>query len=433
MELTFAAATDVGRQRTHNEDNFLIDKKLRLFLVADGMGGHAAGEVASSIAVHEIRDALNNNRDLIERYRVDHPGVQSYEILQVLEHAIQAACGAVHARAQAEQDKRGMGTTATVLLIAGGGDHLRGFIAHVGDSRVYLARQNQCHVLTEDHSLMNELVRRGKLNREQIETSPYKQYKNAVTRAVGVYSSVEVDTFDFDILPGDRFLLASDGMYAYVDEAELPKQLAEGEVKEVPRKLVDAANNAGGHDNITAVVIRIGETASTELSPSRTTEVSLKLEVLKGMQMFRYLSYKELVRVSTIAEMVELETDQVVFSAGQPGDSMYVVLSGAVRLTKADKLVAELGKGHHFGEMALVDRSVRSLTATATEGTRLVVITRKDFYDIIKREPASAVKMLWSFVQVLGQRLRKTTNDLSDALHGDRHGTETEEENLFQD
>ncbi len=432
MELTFAAATDVGRQRTHNEDNFLIDKKLRLFLVADGMGGHAAGEVASSIAVHEIRDAIYNNRDLIDRYRVDHPGVQSYEILQVLEHAVQAACGAVHARAQVEQDKRGMGTTATVLLIAGSGDHLRGFIAHVGDSRVYLARQNQCHVLTEDHSLMNELVRRGKLNREQIESSPYKQYKNAVTRAVGVYSSVEVDTFDFDILPGDRFMLCSDGMYAYIDEETLPKELAEGEIKEVPKKLVDTANAGGGHDNITAVVIRVGETSSTELAP-RTTEVSLKLEVLKSMQMFRYLSYKELVRVSNIADMIELKTDQVVFSAGQPGDAMYVVLSGAVRLAKGEKVVAELGKGHHFGEMALVDRSVRSLTATAAEGTRLLVITRKDFYDIIKREPASAVKMLWSFVQVLGQRLRKTTNDLSDALHGDRHGQETEEENLFQD
>ncbi|MBX3160299.1 MAG: cyclic nucleotide-binding domain-containing protein [Deltaproteobacteria bacterium] len=432
MELTFAAATDVGRQRTHNEDNFLIDKKLRLFLVADGMGGHAAGEVASSIAVHEIRDAINNNRDLIDRYRVDHPGVQAYEILQILEHAIQAACGAVHARAQSEPDKRGMGTTATVLLIAGGGDHLRGFIAHVGDSRVYLARQNQCHVLTEDHSLMNELVRRGKLNREQIESSPYKQYKNAVTRAVGVYGSVEVDTFDFDILPGDRFLLCSDGMYAYIDEEKLPKQLAEGEVKDVPSRLIEVANSGGGHDNITAVVLRVGETASTELVP-RTTEVSLKLEVLKAMQMFRYLSYKELVRVSNIADMVELKPEQLVFSAGQPGDAMYVVLSGAVRLQKADTVVAELGRGMHFGEMSLVDRSVRSLTAIAAEDTRLVVIQRKDFYEIIKREPVLATKMLWSFVQVLGQRLRKTTNDLSDALHGDRHGQETEAENLFQD
>ncbi len=432
MELSFAAATDIGRQRTHNEDNFLIDKKLRLFLVADGMGGHAAGEVASSITVHEVRDTVNNNRDLIERYRVDHPGVQAYEILQVLEHAIQAACGAVHSRAQVETDKRGMGTTATVMLVAGAGDHLRGFIAHVGDSRVYLARQNQCHILTEDHSLMNELVRRGKLNREQIDSSPYKQYKNAVTRAVGVYGSVEVDTFDFDILPGDRFLICSDGMYAYVDEAELPRQLADGDIKDVPRRLVDVANAGGGHDNITAVVLRVGETASTELVP-RNTEVSLKLEVLKGMQMFRYLSYKELVRVGNIAETVDLAADQVIFSQGQPGDAMYVVLTGTVRLSKGGTTVTDLVRGHHFGEMALVDRSVRSLTATAIEKTQLVVIHRKDFYDIIKREPASAVKMLWSFVQVLGARLRKTTNDLSDALHGDRHGQETEVENLFQD
>ena len=432
MELTFAASTDIGRQRTHNEDNFLIDKKLRLFLVADGMGGHAAGEIASSIAVHEIRDAIYNNRDLIDRYRVDHPGVQPYEILQVLEHAVQAACSAVHSRAQAEPDKRGMGTTATVLLIAGTGDHLRGFIAHVGDSRVYLARQNQSHILTEDHSLMNELVRRGKLNREQIESSPYKQYKNAVTRAVGVYSSVEVDTFDFDILPGDRFLICSDGMYAYVDEDALPKQLADGEIKEVPRRLVEQANARGGHDNITAVVLRVGETASAELMP-RTTEVSLKLEVLKGMQMFRYLAYKELVRVSNIAEMVEVDPTKVIFTAGQPGDAMYVVVSGSVRLTKDEKTVADLGKGHHFGEMALVDRSTRSLTATAMESTRLLMITRKEFYEIIKREPEAATKILWSFVQVLGQRLRKTTNDLSDALHGDRHGLETERENQMKD
>ena len=432
MELSFAAATDVGRQRDHNEDNFLIDKKLRLFMVADGMGGHAAGEVASSIAVHEIRDAINTHRDLLDRYRVDHPGVQAYEVLPVLEHAVQQACAAVHARAQAEADKRGMGTTATVFLIAGSGEHLRGFIAHVGDSRVYLARQNQCHVLTEDHSLMNELVRRGKLNREQIESSPYKQYKNAVTRAVGVYSSVEVDTFDFDVLPGDRFMICSDGMYAYVDEAELPKQLGEGDVKDVPTKLIDHANASGGHDNITAVVIRIGETAGAELT-QRTTDIGHKLDVLKGMQMFRYLSYKELVQVAATAETIEVPTDKVIFSDGQPGDAMYVVISGSVQLSKHDKAVTALGRGHHFGELALVDRSVRSLTARAVEPTRLVVVQRKDFYDIVKREPALAVKLLWAFVQVLGQRLKKTTADLSDALDGDKHGRVTEADNDAQD
>src|SRR5829696_8828556 len=117
MELSFAAATDVGRQRNHNEDNFLIDKKLRLFMIADGMGGHAAGEIASSIAVHEIRDIVSNNRDLIDRYRADEGTVQAVEILQMLEHAIQQACTTVYNRAQQEADKRGMGTTASVLLI----------------------------------------------------------------------------------------------------------------------------------------------------------------------------------------------------------------------------------------------------------------------------------------------------------------------------
>lgn len=413
MELTFAAATDIGRQRMHNEDNFLIDKRLRLFLVADGMGGHAAGEVASSIAVHEIRDAVNKSRDLIDRYRAEQPAVQAYEILQVLEHAIQTACGAVHARAQVEQDKRGMGTTATVLLIAGLGDKLHGFIAHVGDSRVYLARQSQCHVLTEDHSLMNELIRRGKITRDQIEQSPYKQYRNAVTRAVGVYSSVEVDTFDFDILPGDRFLLCTDGLYGYLSDTTLPGTLADGDIKDVPQKLIDLANTGGGHDNITAVVVRVnGETATDP----HAADIALKLEVLKGLPMFQFLSYKELVRVSSIAKLVDPTEGQPVFTEGQPGDAMYVVVNGSVRLSKAGVQVGELAKGQHFGEMSLVDRSVRSLTAAPAAGTRLLVIQRKDFYDLVRREPQAAVKMLWRFVTVLSSRLRKTTLDLHEAL-----------------
>ncbi|ACY16330.1 cyclic nucleotide-binding domain-containing protein [Haliangium ochraceum] len=416
MELSFAAATDVGKQRDHNEDNFLIDKRLRLFVVADGMGGHAGGEVASSIAVHEIRDAVYENRDVLERFRNDESGTDAVEILQILEHAIQTACASVHSQAQADASKRGMGTTASVLLIAGPPTHLRGFIAHVGDSRIYLARQSQCHQLTEDHSLVNELIRRGKLKRGELDSSPYKQYKNAVTRAVGIYPSVEVDTFDFDILPGDRLLICSDGLYGYLDEEQLPKQLTSGDVKEVPSRLIDIANNGGGHDNITGVVIRVGESPAHEVG-QRAQELSLKLEVLKSMRMFRYLSYKELVRVMNITETRGFANEEAIFREGDPGDAMFVVLSGTVRLFKADVPVALMKRGHHFGEMSLVDRSVRSLTAVAEEESRLIAIPRQSFYSIVKKEPALAVKILWSFVQVLGNRLRKTTADLSDALH----------------
>src|SRR4029453_9661341 len=171
---------------------------------------------------HEVRDTLSQNRDLIERFEQGDPTVQAVEILQILEHAVQSACGAINKRAQAEPEKRGMGTTCSALLLAGPPGKLRGFIAHVGDSRIYLVRAKQTHQLPEDPSLMNELVRRGKIKKEDIDNSPYKQYKNAVTRAVGVYESVEVETFDLDVLPGDNFLICSDGLYAYFKKEELP-------------------------------------------------------------------------------------------------------------------------------------------------------------------------------------------------------------------
>lgn len=425
MELTFAAATDVGRERDHNEDNFLIDKKLRLFVVCDGMGGHAAGEVASSITVHQIRDAVYHNRDLIDRFVQDDAAVQDVEILQLLERAIQDACATVYNRAQAEPEKRGMGTTASVLLIAGESNNLRGFIAHVGDSRIYLTRQEQCHQLTEDHSLMNELIRRGKIKEEEFDTSPYKKFKNAVTRAVGVYASVEVDTFDFDILPGDSFLLCSDGMYVYFEDPELPGLLTAGDVKDVPTALIDRANAGGGHDNITNVVIRVlggPEHEGSDSTNSRAEELSLKLEVLKGMQLFRYLSYKELVGVMNMTETREYLVEAPIISEGDVGDAMFVVLTGSVRLHQGPVEVAVLEKGQHFGEMALIDRTVRSLSATAAENCRLLAIGRKEFYSIIKKQPELSVKLLWSFVQVLATRLRKTTADLG-ALKGDENAT----------
>jgi len=209
MELKYWAATDVGRMRDHNEDSFLIDRQLNLFVVCDGMGGHAAGEIASQLAIHEVRQAVRQTQDVVERFVAKDPNARPDEILTILEHSIRSACSAIYRRAQAEPEKRGMGTTCSVLLIAGE----RGFMAHVGDSRIYLLRQNKVHQITDDHSLVNELIKRGKVTKDTIDQSPYKNYKNAVTRAVGVYENVDVDTLDFEILPGDDYLLCTDGMH----------------------------------------------------------------------------------------------------------------------------------------------------------------------------------------------------------------------------
>src|SRR5262245_10031240 len=253
MELSFWAATDVGKKREINEDNFLVDKKLSLFVVADGMGGHASGEVASKLAVHEFRNAVEAGRDSIDKYSKGDPSVRPQDVLTLLEGAVQLAGQAVYQKGQAEPEKRGMGTTASALLIAGD----RGFIAHVGDSRIYMLRAGQVVQLTEDHSLVNELIRRGRVTKESFETSQYKAYKNAVTRAVGVYETVQGDTIDFEILPGDQFLLCSDGLHTYLNDARIIDNLKGDDVKALPKKLIDLANAGGGHDNITAVVVRI--------------------------------------------------------------------------------------------------------------------------------------------------------------------------------
>jgi serine/threonine protein phosphatase PrpC len=411
MQLSYWAATDVGQKRDNNEDNFLIDKKLNLFIVADGMGGHASGEVASSLSVHEIVEELRKNRDLIDRYGRGED-VQRQEILHLIEHAVQAACAAIYKRGQAENEKRGMGTTTSMLLVAG----TRGFIAHVGDSRIYLLREGQVHQLTEDHSLINELVRRGKIKREEIDSSPYKQYKNAMTRAVGVYESVEVDTFDLDILPGDAFLLCSDGLHSYLDaDKDLPGMFGRPEMTDIAKGFIDLANAGGGSDNITAVVMKVVSAEESAQDKQRAEDVALRMEILKGMPLFKFLTYKELVRMTNLTTVRQYAPGEEIIQEGSPGEEMFVILRGKVRLHKGEAYITSLGPGAHLGEMALVDRSPRSASANAEEPSRLLSIKRKDFYEVIRKEPALSVKLLWSFVQVLTERLRKTTADLSGA------------------
>jgi PPM family protein phosphatase len=410
MELSFWAATDVGKKRETNEDNFLVDKKLSLFVVADGMGGHASGEVASQLAVHEFRNAVDAGRDPIERFAKAETGVRPNEVLSLLENAIQTAGQAIYHKGQAEPEKRGMGTTCSALLIAGD----RGFIAHVGDSRIYMLRAGQVVQLTEDHSLVNELIRRGRVTKETFETSQYKAYKNAVTRAVGVYETVQGDTIDFEILPGDQFLLCSDGLHAYLDDARIIEALKGDDVKLLPKRFIDLANAGGGHDNITAIVVRVeGQPAAAD---DRAAELARKVDVLRKMPLFRHLIYKEILRLLNVTTVREYAPGEEIIKEGTPGDEMYILLRGKIRLHKNDAFITHLEPGSHIGEMALIDRrQPRSASATAEERSRVLLLSRRDFYEIIRKEPQLSTKLLWSFTQVLAERLRKTTAELSGA------------------
>jgi serine/threonine protein phosphatase PrpC len=406
--IRFFAATDVGCVREHNEDNFLVDKKLSLFIVADGMGGHAAGEVASAIAVRTIHEEIKRERDLLNDFITGARGasrVTNKDILALMDHAVQRACSRIHEEAQNDAQKRGMGTTLSALLVLG----MRGFIAHVGDSRIYLSRGGAVQQITEDHTVYNELIKRGKLTREQIEKVGHK---NAITRAVGVYERVDVDTLMLEVLPGDDFLLASDGLTGYLESPEelLPFLAKDGD--SASKGLVALARERGGKDNITVVLVRLGGDVADE---ERAKRLALKREVLARMPLFARLSDRELLRVMQSVEVRKYENDQVVIREGDKGDELFIVLSGKVTVSRGGEVLTRLGAGEHFGEMALIRAVPRSATVKADGSAELIAIRRTDFFEILRTEHEIAVKMLWQFLGVLADRLDATSSELRHA------------------
>ena len=404
--IRFSASTDVGKLRDHNEDNYLVDKKLCLFVVADGMGGHAAGEVASALAVRIIHEELKKEREAIEAAGAQSRG-GGRAILQLLEQAVQRCCAKIHEEARADAQKRGMGTTLSALLIAGS----HGFIAHVGDSRIYLLRDGRIQQVTEDHTVFNELIKRGKLTREQIEKVAQK---NAITRAVGVYERVEVDTLTIEVLPGDQFLLASDGLHGYIAHtAELEPYFDEADPAVATQGLIELANKKGGKDNITAVLVRLGDGDAKD--SVRARRLALKRELLQKMPLFARLNERELLRVMQVAEVIGYAPGEDIVREGDRGDELFLVLSGLVRIRKGETVLHENGPGDHFGEMALIRAAPRSATATAVEESELIAMKRSDFFEILRKEHELAVKLLWQFLGVLADRLDQTSNALSTA------------------
>ena len=408
-KVQYFARTDVGRLRDHNEDNYLVDKKLSLSVVADGMGGHAAGEVASALAVRIIHEEIKAHRDVIDAFGEEGADERagSKEILNVLEQAVNRACQKIHEEAKADPAKRGMGTTLSALLIAGS----QGFIAHVGDSRIYLLRGGKIQQVTEDHTVYNELVKRGKLTRDQIEKVAQK---NAITRAVGVYERVEVDTLTIEVLPGDQFLLASDGLHGYIAHtAELEPYLEEADGETAAEELIALANRKGGKDNITAVLVRLGEGGDED--SVRAKRLALKRDVLVKMPLFSRLNERELLRIMQVAEVRAYAPAEVIVREGDRGDELFIVLTGLVQVTRGDTVLLEVGTGEHFGEMALIRAMPRSATVTAVESSELITLHRGDFFEILRKEHELAVKLLWQFLGVLADRLDQTSRDLSNA------------------
>ncbi len=225
-------ATHVGKVRHNNEDSLIVIEP-ETFVVADGMGGAQAGEVASQMLVETVKDFLSETPPYNE---------------QILSQAILLANGKILNLARRNANYLGMGTTATILSL----DDRKGYFAHVGDSRIYRLRNNFLEQLTEDHSYVETLVRRGEITPEEARVHPMK---NVLTQAVGVVENISVDTANFPVESGDTFLLCTDGLTNMVDDQNIAKILQSA--SNPADALIDAALKAGGRDNISVIVVGV--------------------------------------------------------------------------------------------------------------------------------------------------------------------------------
>lgn len=254
MKIRYAGSTHVGMKRSHNEDNFFLLAEENLYIVADGMGGHASGEVASQIAVETLANFFidtSRDREITWPYKEDRQ--LTYDENRLVT-GIKLANRRVYETAQSDARYRGMGTTIVCLVCGSTGAYL----GHVGDSRGYKVTPEGIEQLTEDHSLLNDYLKVHKLTPEEIEHFPHK---NVIVRALGMKEAVAVDVYRLEPKPGEVYLLCSDGLSGMITDDEIRETVAEHrpDLEKTCQTLIARANGNGGVDNITCVLVEFSD------------------------------------------------------------------------------------------------------------------------------------------------------------------------------
>jgi serine/threonine protein phosphatase PrpC len=350
----YAALTDVGRMRSHNEDSVLAQPPL--FAVADGLGGHEAGEVASSIAVETLRDHAPRRADS-----------------NALGRAVRAANREVLRAAREGIGRSGMGTTITAAIVEGGCIA----VAHVGDSRAYLLHGGVLQRLTQDHSMVADMIRRGQLSEADARIHPNR---SVITRALGTDVNMVADSFDVDASAGDRLLLCSDGLTGMLEDARIAEILGGYRDPEMAaRALIDAANEAGGHDNISVVVVDI-ETTAAPARGTRETDKQLRGRVAVLLWILAFLAVVAAIGYGTYfyankRAFLAAENGVVVVYRGVPGELAGYSLKWPVESTSIPVAALppsaqqRLARGEQAGSLEEALNLVQTYRAMAGEAT----------------------------------------------------------------
>lgn len=403
IEVSTWGLTDVGNVRNVNEDGILIQPELGLYAIADGMGGHPAGEIASRVALQTLSEHLKGHKDVLQRVAEERS--KAAELLpSMADAAFQAASMNVFEQARKLRPSSGqtVASTLTMMLVIGN----RGVIAHVGDSRIYLLRDKQIYLITEDHNHLQVLVKNG-LDPRNAARVPNAR---ALTRAIGPQPRVEVDTLSFVPLPEDIYLLCTDGLHALLSREEVGSILGSEPLETASERFIALAKERGAPDNVSCIVVKIS--ARDTRSDSVAHKARLEMEALSSLELFGNLEYLDILELMGRFEERHVKAGEVIFRQGSTGTEMYVIVEGKVAVRKDNTLIRFLEAGSHFGEFALIDHEPRSATVVAVENTHVLVLTPEQFDRLKREDPARAL----AFYEVLSKRLSLNLREVIDLL-----------------
>ncbi|MFA5624320.1 MAG: cyclic nucleotide-binding domain-containing protein [Bradymonadales bacterium] len=400
MRVRSGGSSHVGLHKEHNEDFWGVDPSGYIFILADGMGGHAGGEVASRLACEGIVRSLLPHREELERLAEDAKPDSRQMLISALKGAIVKAERDIFDAAEADPRLKGMATTCDLLFLING----ILYISHVGDSRVYLLRGETGRQLTLDHNVYEFLRAQGR-SEEEIEGYPHR---DKLVRALGMSGGAEIDTLQLDLRQGDRIVMCSDGLHRYlIGPTQLAQLYGTHDPQSAAEFLCEYALERGGEDNITVICVEISEPGTRK----HALETDSKITALERISFFRQLSYQEMLQVMPITFEQTIEAGSIVIKEGDAGENLFILVEGRCGVSRGGVELATLEPGNAFGELALLDRQPRSATVTALERCRVLVIRSSDF-EKLTHSGNLAVKILWNVVHELSERLRQTSEKM---------------------
>ena len=410
MKFISMSLTDKGLARKNNEDSLLEMPELGLFAVADGMGGERCGEVASETAVNALRDFVTENRAVIDAFQMNSSAENKAQVLDMLADSLRNA----NSKVFKEAEKRGidgkMGTTLTVLLVI----ESTGFMVHAGDSRLYMARNGEVTQLSTDHTFVNDYRR---------QFGDYSgifdaKFSGILTKAVGIQEYVEPEKLTFAILPEDKYLLCSDGLYnglgcdipdfgdVFKGDFEDPQKEKE-RLKEAMRNLADIVFKNGAPDNVSMIFVSAFSQNENEVTGTR--EFLQKFDKIRSIELFKDLEYRELLAVIAQVEIRTYNKYDVISKTFAADRELFIILDGKVSALKGTKLLKTFHSGDHIGDVAFLSGEMPSYNLFLDKTTSFLVIKKSAFDKIVADDPIIGVKLLTSLATVLAKQTNSAT------------------------